>query len=158
MTRVPGHLGQPGNGARRGKEKGRSWFSIELLILWIGMLWALPNRGGSGIVLVVGASLLATLTLPLEYAAVAATAPALLPTLFGGLPPWYMGTFRWVFLFAGAAILIVRCLSAKTPRSGGTWSSFTAALTAFVTVAAFSAMSSVSPSSIFQSKNDPEMR
>ena len=145
MTRVPGRLDQAGSRTHH-KGKGRSRFSIELLILWVGMLWALPNRGGGGITLVVGASVLGMIVLPLEYAAVAATAPVLLPTLFGALPAWYMGTFRWLFLFAASAILILRCISDRTRRSGGTWSPFVAALTAFAAVAAFSAVSSVSPS------------
>ncbi len=143
MTRV---FGRPKGREPYRKKNGRAWLTIELIILWIGMLWALTNRGGSGIILVVFASLLGTAALPLEYAAVAATVPALLPTIFDALPQWYMGTFRWIFLFAASAIVTLRCVSTRTSRSSAAWSPFVALLTAFAVVAAFSGLSSVSPS------------
>jgi O-antigen ligase len=146
MIGVPGRFGRPEGRELSTKKNGRGWITIEMVILWTGMLWALPSRGGSGIILVVFASLLGTAALPLEYAAVAATAPALLPTIFDTLPPWYMGTFRWIFLFAASAILMLRCVSTRTSRSGGARGPFVVLLTSFVVVAAFSGLTSVSPS------------
>ena len=120
--------------------------TVAFVALWGGLLVGMPSRGNSGAAIVVFAVLLGASVLPIEYAAVAATVPALLPALFGGLPEWYMGTFRWLFIFAGLAILVVRCVTLPASRGPRRWSPFQPLVGSFVAVAALSGLISVTPS------------
>lgn len=118
--------------------------SLGFLLLSLGI--CIATRGAVGTELLAVAMLCSFFFLPLEYVVGSLALGALLPTLLGALPVWYIDWGRWFLIFGGAAIVWFRLrpshrLSRSTPVS-----LFRVLFVTYAAVAGVTIFTSTSPS------------
>lgn len=129
---APGLLRKPLGSAR-----------ASLLLLLLALVIAVPTRGQYGVEVVAVAIVLCALVAPVEYAVAAVALGPLLPICLGALPGWYMGSFRWILVFLGLAILWLRF--SRSVASGRRRSTFNQFIALFGVMTFVSALFSTSP-------------